>query len=447
MSTLKKKTFKSTERNVYGEAVISLRNGWWHFRKWIAEEGKDLRVSLKTQNEDIAFAKAAHLLVTLKANKQAGKKHFSLTAKEGVKRFVEQKQIELDGGFIVKGRLVTIKTHLKHWLDYVGRDKRLYDIERGDCFNYFNKRIKVVKRETVQVSNTTIANEQSTINAMVAFLYRNGLIKFDSFDFAKMDKVDRGIDAIRRATFTEEEMGRILLAIEEYRKEKSDTEDEEKALIRAVCCYYFEFAAASGLRTGEQRQLRWQDVRLFKEDEDNDSSYLLTEIHVRKETSKVKQSRTFRCAADDLLHDLQTLVYAKQVQRSKKKAADCIIFSVNGINAITKRSISYHFNKVLVKAEIKDIGKRDLVPYSFRHYFITSMIRSNEISTAEVAKMCGTSLHQIDKTYLHIDDVTMTKNALAIKRANSKMQLSMEAAREKANAMIAKNKIKNTNEK
>lgn len=442
MSTLKKKSFKDNERSVYGEAVISLRNGWWHFRKWIAEEGKDLRISLKTQNEDIAFTKAAQLLVTLKANREQGKKYFSLTAKEGVKRFVEQKQIELDSGLIVKGRLVTIKTHLKHWLDYVSRDKRLYDMGRNDCYNYFNKRTKVIKKQTIQVSGTTIANEQSTINAMIGYLFKNGLIKFDSFDFVKMDKVDRGIDAIRRATFTDEEMGRILLAIEDYRKEKNDKEDEEKALIRAVCCYYFEFAAASGLRTGEQRQLRWQDIRMFKEDEGNDDSYLLTEIHVRKETSKVKQSRTFRCAADDLLGDLEKLIYAKQVQRSKKKFADCIIFSVNGINAITKRSISYHFGKILEKAEIKDIVKRDLVPYSFRHYFITSMIRSNEISVAEVAKMCGTSLHQIDKTYLHIDDVTMTKNALAIKRASSKMQLDMEAAREKASAMIAKNKAK-----
>ena len=55
---------------------------------------------------------------------------------------------------------------------------------------------------------------------------------------------------------------------------------------------------------------------------------------------------------------------------------------------------------------------RDLVPYSFRHYFITQRVNSN-LPPATVAEMCGTSITQIEKTYYHTTDAKMISNALA----------------------------------
>ena len=71
-----------------------------------------------------------------------GKKYFSLTAKEGVKKYVAQREKDVEAGLIVEGRLGTVKTHLEHWLDFIGRDTKLKEMERTDCENYFYERTK-----------------------------------------------------------------------------------------------------------------------------------------------------------------------------------------------------------------------------------------------------------------------------------------------------------------
>ena len=54
---------------------------------------------------------------------------------------------------------------------------------------------------------------------------------------------------------------------------------------------------------------------------------------------------------------------------------------------------------------------RDLVPYSFRHYFITDRINRGATPT-QVAETCGTSTAQIEKTYYHTSEAKMITNAL-----------------------------------
>jgi integrase len=58
------------------------------------------------------------------------------------------------------------------------------------------------------------------------------------------------------------------------------------------------------------------------------------------------------------------------------------------------------------------LDKRDLVPYSFRHYFITQRVNSH-LPPQIVAEMCGTSITQIEKTYYHTTEQKMVSNALA----------------------------------
>lgn len=35
-----------------------------------------------------------------------------------------------------------LKTHLEHWLKFVGKDTKLKETERTDCENYFHNRTK-----------------------------------------------------------------------------------------------------------------------------------------------------------------------------------------------------------------------------------------------------------------------------------------------------------------
>jgi integrase len=53
-----------------------------------------------------------------------------------------------------------------------------------------------------------------------------------------------------------------------------------------------------------------------------------------------------------------------------------------------------------------------LVPYSFRHFFITQKIMGG-LTYGQVAEMCGTSISQIERTYYHLNDRMRMTHALA----------------------------------
>jgi integrase len=386
-------------------------------RMWLAKEGKYARFSLKTRNKSTALDKAKLHYHELKAKELAGKRYFSITTKMGVEKYLEQRQLEVgQAGGIVVGRFKTIKTHLEHWLNFIGRDVKLKELERTDCENYFIERTKGKKK--LQVSATTIANEQSTINAMMKWLYKRDETYIDGFDFKKLPKADRGEEANRRNTFTDAEVERIVAELDDYIQSAERDLKAEGNIQKAVGGYYLAVSLITGLRRGEQLQLRWSDI-------DNDLGYRqegrkneLIKIKVRGETSKVRQTRLFIVRDDakyfegfmKLQIKLLELGKVKESQRLSK-LGERLIFSTNGKTAITPRAIGYHFDKIMALAKI-NTADRDLVPYSFRHYFITKRVNSN-LPIASIAEMCGTSITQIEKTYYHTTEDKMVSNALA----------------------------------
>ena len=147
------------------------------------------------------------------------------------------------------------------------------------------------------------------------------------------------------------------------------------------------------------------------------NKYELLKIKVRGETSKVRQTRRFIVKDDakyfEGLMKLQTKLFELgKVSEAKLLSVlgDRVVFSTNGKTAITARAIGYHFDKIMALAEIST-NDRDLVPYSFRHYFITDMINRGA-SPTQVAETCGTSTAQIEKTYYHTTERKMIENAL-----------------------------------
>jgi integrase len=414
---LKKHSFNDDEEPIFDEAVIYKRGEYWQMRMWLAKEGKYARFSLKTRNKSTAIDKAKLHYHELKAKELAGKTYFSITTKIGVERYLEQRELEVgQSAGIVAGRYRTIKTHLEHWLNFIGRDVKLKELERTDCENYFLERTKGKKK--LAVSSTTIANEQATINAMMKWLYKRNETYIDGFDFKKLPKTDKGEEANRRNTFTDAEVERILKALDEYIKTAEKDLKGEGNVQKAVGGYYLGVSLISGLRRGEQLQLRWTDI-------DNDLGYReegrkneLVKIKVRGETSKVRQTRRFIVKDEakyfEGLMKLQIKLFELgKVAESKRLVTlgDRLVFSTNGETAITARAIGYHFDKIVALAKVST-NDRDLVPYSFRHYFITKRVNSN-LPIASIAEMCGTSITQIEKTYYHTTEDKMVSNALA----------------------------------
>jgi integrase len=346
----------------------------------------------------------------------AGKTYYSKTTKNGVEMYLKQRATDVEAGLIVKGRLSTITIHLMHFLNFIGRNVKLKQLERTDCENYFYARTKTKKRQ-ITISQTTIENEQSTINAMISWLYKRGETKIDGFDFKKLKRIDKGLEANRRSTFTDDEISNIIAAIELYTKNAERDLTNKNNLIKAIAGYYLGVSIATGVRRGEQMQLRWDDI-----EELSDNSSRLIKITVRGETSKVRKTRKFVILdKGNYFNKLIALTRLRHAEKDNEtdaayskflKAKNEYIFSLNGCNLITTRMISYNFDKVINLAAIQNVSTRDLTPYSFRHYFITQRVNSG-LAVASVAEMCGTSITQIEKTYYTTTHAKMVSNALA----------------------------------
>ena len=200
--TLKKQHFAEGEIAIFDEACIYKRGEYWQFRMWLAKENKYARKSLRTRSESTAIERGKAAYLEIYANLQQGKSYFSITTKEGVEKYLNLRKRDVELGHIVSGRLATIATHLQHFLSYIGKDTKLKELERTDCENYYYHRHK---SSNTKVKQVTVQNEQSTINAMLKWLHKNGETHIDSFDFKKLPRLDKGNDAIRRATLTNDE--------------------------------------------------------------------------------------------------------------------------------------------------------------------------------------------------------------------------------------------------
>lgn len=415
---LKKQSYADDEIPIFDEAVVYRRGDYWQMRMWLTKEKKYARFSLRTRNRDTAIDKAKKHYHELMAQQYAGKTYFSKTTKQGVEEYLKQREKDVEAELIVKGRYGTIKTHLEHWLNFIGRDTKLKEMERTDCENYLHSRTKTKKN--INVSQTTVANEQSTINAMIAWLYKRNETYIEAFDFKPLKRIDRGDEALRRSTFTDQEIVSIKTKLEDYISTAKKAIDEDGNLTKIVTAYYLLISIITGLRRAEQLQLRWCDIEWMEQNvhgQDEDEIFSLVKITVRAETSrKTWKTRRFVVKDWEYFEDLFKLLNARYLKANKenKKAVpfgETLIFSINGTAPITARAIQYNFDKIIELAEIKDTDSRDLVPYSFRHYFITDRINRGATPT-QVAETCGTSTAQIERTYYHTSEAKMITNAL-----------------------------------
>jgi len=407
--TLKKKTFVDGEEiPIYEEAVIYKRGDIWQFRYWLEKERRYVRLSLKTKNVDIATERAKKNFVSIKSVTDSGRTYYSRTAKDGVLMYLEYRKGHIDSRTtksIVKGRYGTIRAHLEHWLDFIERDTKLKELDRDSCAEYAKAREKPSATKTTALS--TIANEQSTINSMMKWLHKKGEVYIDGFDFETISIRNTPEEAVRRSSFTDEEVRAFRAAIPKYIEEAMKDLNDLENKARVLSGHYLLIASICGLRTGEQKQLKWKDIT-FSNETINKEEIDFVKISVRKETSKVRKPRVVKIRDIEYFDNLFKLTTPTH---SKKPFAENYVFSFNGVNVVSQRAVTHHFKKILEEAKI-DIGKRKLVPYSFRHYFITNRIKAG-LSYKDVADMCGTSRTQIEKTYYHIDEDILTTQAMA----------------------------------
>ena len=405
-----------SEKNILGDKAIIFLNDFdvWQFRCWISEEKKYVRKSLKTKDETQATLLAEDTYIQLASRVRSGEKIFGEPLSAAINRFLMKKKSQIGVGdkyTIVEGRYKTIETHLRHFKRYAGSKTKITDIGsniltdhtiEGEPTNY------VLFRKDEGVGNTTISNEISTIISCFRYLYDNGYHSIRKINLPEVTKPQSDIDAelITRQTFTRDEyksftsaLSKTYVAPVAVKNNVSASEWFDRQLAR----HYFLFAANSGMRSGELRKLRWEDVEIQTVGGGNTQEQKLAKVVVPALNTKVRKSRLFFCVGG---------VYLERWGKEFAHHRTGLIFSRDGVTELNNSFFNKHFRKVIALTKIDKKRRDQLVPYSLRHFCITQRVMAG-CRFEDVALMCGTSSGQIERTYYHLNEEMMKRTATA----------------------------------
>ena len=273
MTDHKKMAFNETE--ILGGKAIIFQNDFdiWQFRCWIREEKAYVRKSLKTKDRHQAINTAEEMFYQIAVRIRNEEKIFGKKIDEAIQPFLSHKKSQIgigDANTIVKGRYDTIKTHLRHFIRYIGKNTKITDLDSNFLVKYFvngEETNYVLFRKQDGASDSTLKNEMSTIGACFNYLFDEGHHNIRRLRYPKPTKkvTDSDAELVQRQTFTREEyraftnsLSKSYVALKRNDLSKTDVEFFDRQLAR----HYFLFAANSGMRSGELRKLCWEDVSI-----------------------------------------------------------------------------------------------------------------------------------------------------------------------------------------
>jgi integrase len=361
----------------------------YQFQMWIPEEKKTLRRSLKTKDLETAVKRGEEFYLQTFSDVRSGRKLFGITLKELSDAYIKWREEDVALGNITKGRVVTIKSQMKHFLDYKGHQTKLAELDRNSCYEYELWRVQ----RTPTTKKVTIRNEQSTFNHMMKYAYRVGYSHIDTLDFRKI--VIKGADISRRDTFTLDEYDRLVRYMRTY-VSKKECPDEKARLERLMVRDAILVASNTMLRVGELWALKWKDIlrieKIFDEDEKEMS---LVTINVRAEIAKTRKQRRVPVRGGEYIERI----------RARAIYTDPEDFIFCGVGKRTKQGNNFWYDhwSVLMGAIDIDYKKRNLTWYSLRHFGITCRIRA-KIMLSDISQLVGTSVSHIESHYGHYDD-------------------------------------------
>jgi integrase len=246
------------------------------------------------------------------------------------------------------------------------------------------------------VRDITIRNEQTTINHMMKFAFREGHSHFTQFEFRKLRIRTEEDDDGRRGTFTLEQYDDLVKFMRTWSSKSACQDDDELRSKRLLIRDCILIASNTMLRVGELWQLKWGDIEKFetmKQDGLNDIE--LVTLRVKAETSKNRKTRVVTARGGEYFHRL--------FERVKfKDSTDYIFCGKTGVERFNLRQY-YSAWSELMKGIGLDYETENITWYSLRHFGITCRLKAGA-SIYEISKIAGTSVGFIEKHYGHFDE-------------------------------------------
>ena len=318
------------------------------------------------------------------------------------KIFNEWKKYRLNSGTTSKGGswVNTVKNVEEYSIQYFGKMK-IDKISTQDFSKYWEWRKHNYKLK--EPSNGSLVRERTSILNLINFCVERGhLTKIIDIPKPQVDMFRR------RSTFTEGEYKKITRLLREWVK---DGKVLGKWRDRYIFQQYFLILSNSGLRVGELRHLKWDDVKPKKRPDDP------LVVEVKGKTGK--RQVVFNKGSDEYVRRLFDL-------RTKHLGSTPPLNEVIFVNYSTNKpftSMKNSFMSLMKFCNIpleKDGINRTL--YSLRHFYITMRL-SQDVSIHLLSKNVGSSIDMLERFYSHIitSDVSeqITKTTRTIRKKES----------------------------
>ena len=371
----------------------------WQFRMYITEEKRYVVKSLQTRDKDIAIERAKRMYIEYKSKELSGEKLFSISAEQLVDMYIEYQEERYRSGQISLGRFTGIKTQLKHYLSFIGKTTRIANFQGKEFRKYLHF------RQTRGVKTlTTVLNELLTFKHMYNYAKGEGYIgqKY-LFDYGEIRIAS---DECKRDGYEIEEFKQLINTSKNWfnQTNKTLTNYDEVVYYRKLLHDFLLVMGRCGFRTSECMKLRWSDIKL---NNDKDKSATIT---IRKENTKVRKQRTITALVGNIFERIKTY--------SNFTDNEDYIFAHYSKRDVSIRDNIYDYYREL-KEEVKLKHKNfdtSLDIYGIRHYFITLHLRVAKTDMYSIARFCGTSIREIERTYSHIKDDEVSRSVMKSSR-------------------------------
>ena len=366
--------------------------GNWQFRTWLPAEKKYVYRSLKTKNLHEATKKAEELYIQIRTETTKGYKFFAITFEELIERYKDYQKTRAERGLITEGRRTTIHSVLNAFQRFVGKGKKVNEVEGVKYKQYYSFR----QKEKPDIKDQTLKNERAVITNLYKFGRENSYLNMDTHP--KFEELKFSVPA-RRNAFLDDDY-RTLYRYLRYWDE--NPEDERDLYFKKLIREFIYIKANTGLRFGELQKTRWENVKVFYKDT---SGYKLAKnrwqvsIDVPAQISKTRRPRK---AIGDAGRFVENLKEFGLYQRPKD-----FVFADFATGDLTPKDTFYKYWNLLMKGSGLDQSDRRYTYYSLRHYYATKRLQEGKIDVYALSKIMGTSVKNIQDHYgqIQIEDM------------------------------------------
>jgi len=387
-----KPKIRTAEHQLYdGEAILFRTppsGNVWQFQMWIREEQEYLRRSTRTKDLNEAIIVGRDLYLDTHTKIRNSESIFPKTIREVADKFLEHKHKDI-GINKTHARWVTIRSQIKHVLNFIGEKTKITDIPTNKWEEYYLFR----KTTHPNVVNTTLNNEKNTIRSLFRFAISRHYIPFSKMpEFQELSNSSR-----RREAFDADEWKTIYTFMRTNKWSKCDNSKitEQRFFIRQFALILI----ATGIRFGEARKLKWQNIKTSSADIVEGKTEQIVKISLDAEQTKNNKARIVIGTRGDVFERIR--------QYSNHTNPNDFVFINNDTGEQIVRDTYYKHWNYLIKETGLDKNRRDNSFYCLRHTYATWRLYCRT-DVFVLARNMGTSIKFIEDHYGQVRQELMT---------------------------------------